>query len=78
MGGGLGGGRSDAATTLLALNRLWGCELTLQELVEIGARVGADVPVFLHGSSAWAEGRGDRLTAVTLPPRWFGEDAVAI
>jgi 4-diphosphocytidyl-2-C-methyl-D-erythritol kinase len=43
----------------------------LQELVEIGARVGADVPVFLHGSSAWAEGRGDRLTAVTLPPRWY-------
>jgi 4-diphosphocytidyl-2-C-methyl-D-erythritol kinase len=71
IGGGLGGGSSDAATTLLALNRLWGCELGLQELVEIGARVGADVPVFLHGSSAWAEGRGDRLTAVTLPPRWY-------
>jgi 4-diphosphocytidyl-2-C-methyl-D-erythritol kinase len=71
MGGGLGGGSSDAATTLLALNRLWGCELALQELAEIGARVGADVPVFLHGSSAWAEGRGDRLTAVTLPPRWY-------
>jgi 4-diphosphocytidyl-2-C-methyl-D-erythritol kinase len=71
MGGGLGGGSSDAATTLLVLNRLWGCELPLQELAEIGARLGADVPVFLHGSSAWAEGRGDRLTAVTLPPRWY-------
>jgi 4-diphosphocytidyl-2-C-methyl-D-erythritol kinase len=71
MGGGLGGGSSDAATTLLALNRLWGCELPLQELAEIGARMGADVPVFLRGSSAWAEGRGDRLTAVTLPPRWY-------
>jgi 4-diphosphocytidyl-2-C-methyl-D-erythritol kinase len=71
MGGGLGGGSSDAATTLLVLNRLWGCELALAELDEIGARLGADVPVFLHGSSAWAEGRGDRLTPVTLPPRWY-------
>jgi 4-diphosphocytidyl-2-C-methyl-D-erythritol kinase len=71
MGGGLGGGSSDAATTLLVLNRLWGCELGLPELDRIGARLGADVPVFLHGSSAWAEGRGDRLTPVELPPRWY-------
>jgi 4-diphosphocytidyl-2-C-methyl-D-erythritol kinase len=71
MGGGLGGGSSDAATTLLVLNKLWGCELALPELSAIGARLGADVPVFLHGSSAWAEGRGDRLTAVELPPRWY-------
>jgi len=71
MGGGLGGGSSDAATTLLVLNRLWGCGLSLGELDKIGARLGADVPVFLHGSSAWAEGRGDRLTPVTLPPRWY-------
>jgi len=71
MGGGLGGGSSDAATTLLVLNRLWGCELALGELDEIGAHLGADVPVFLHGSSAWAEGRGDRLTPVRLPPRWY-------
>jgi 4-diphosphocytidyl-2-C-methyl-D-erythritol kinase len=71
MGAGLGGGSSDAATTLLVLNRLWGCELALAQLAEIGARLGADVPVFLHGSSAWAEGRGDRLTPVTLPPRWY-------
>jgi 4-diphosphocytidyl-2-C-methyl-D-erythritol kinase len=71
MGGGLGGGSSDAATTLLVLNKLWGSELTLPELTDIGARLGADVPVFLHGSSAWAEGRGDRLTPVELPPRWY-------
>jgi 4-diphosphocytidyl-2-C-methyl-D-erythritol kinase len=71
MGGGLGGGSSDAATTLLVLNRLWGCELPLAELDKIGVRLGADVPVFLHGSSAWAEGRGDRLTPVTLPPKWY-------
>ncbi|HEY5103235.1 MAG TPA: 4-(cytidine 5'-diphospho)-2-C-methyl-D-erythritol kinase [Steroidobacteraceae bacterium] len=71
MGGGLGGGSSDAATTLLVLNRLWGCELPLGELDRIGMRLGADVPVFLHGSSAWAEGRGDNLEPVTLPPRWY-------
>jgi 4-diphosphocytidyl-2-C-methyl-D-erythritol kinase len=71
IGGGLGGGSSDAATTLLVLNRMWGCELALPQLNQIGARLGADVPVFLHGSSAWAEGRGDQLTPVTLPPRWY-------
>ena len=71
MGGGLGGGSSDAATTLLALNRLWGCHLPLSKLVELGLALGADVPVFLHGSSAWAEGLGERLTPVELPERWF-------
>jgi 4-diphosphocytidyl-2-C-methyl-D-erythritol kinase len=71
VGGGLGGGSSDAATTLLVLNQLWGCRLPLSELDRIGTRLGADVPVFLHGSSAWAEGRGDKLDPVTLPPRWY-------
>jgi 4-diphosphocytidyl-2-C-methyl-D-erythritol kinase len=71
VGGGLGGGSSDAATTLLVLNRLWGCGLALERLFELGRVLGADVPVFLHGSSAWAEGRGDRLTAVDLPERWY-------
>jgi 4-diphosphocytidyl-2-C-methyl-D-erythritol kinase len=71
IGAGLGGGSSDAATTLLALNRLWGCDLPLAKLSEVGGRLGADVPVFLHGSSAWAEGRGDRLTRVELPARWY-------
>jgi 4-diphosphocytidyl-2-C-methyl-D-erythritol kinase len=71
VGGGLGGGSSDAATTLLVLNRLWGCALPLPELAALGASLGADVPVFLHGSSAWAEGRGEQLTPVELPQRWY-------
>jgi 4-diphosphocytidyl-2-C-methyl-D-erythritol kinase len=71
VGGGLGGGSSDAATTLLVLNRLWGCDLPPAKLADLGGTLGADVPVFLHGSSAWAEGRGDILTPVELPPRWY-------
>jgi 4-diphosphocytidyl-2-C-methyl-D-erythritol kinase len=71
QGGGLGGGSSDAATTLLALNRLWGCGLSIDELAGIGLPLGADVPVFVRGSSAWAEGIGDRLTPLELPDRWF-------
>ena len=70
-GGGLGGGSSDAATTLLALNRLWSCGLPRAELARIGLALGADVPVFVQGSSAWAEGVGDVLTPTELPPRWF-------
>ena len=70
-GGGLGGGSSDAATTLLALNELWGCGLTLEVLARIGLSLGADVPVFVQGSSAWAEGVGERLTPVELPERWY-------
>jgi len=72
MGGGMGGGSSDAATTLLALDHLWRTGLTSEQMAAIGARLGADVPVFLAGSSAWAEGVGERLTAVTLQPApWF-------
>ena len=71
VGAGLGGGSSDAATTLLVLNRLWGCALSVPELADLGGRLGADVPVFLHGSSAWAEGTGDKLTPVELPERWY-------
>ncbi len=71
QGGGLGGGSSDAATTLLALNRLWGCGLSLDELAALGLPLGADVPVFVRGSSAWAEGVGERLTPVELPEKWF-------
>jgi len=70
-GGGLGGGSSDAATVLLALNRLWRAELDLATLAELGLSLGADVPVFVRGQSAWGEGRGERLTAVQLPPRWY-------
>jgi 4-diphosphocytidyl-2-C-methyl-D-erythritol kinase len=71
MGGGLGGGSSDAATTLLALNHLWGTGLTPETLAALGLALGSDVPVFVAGSSAWAEGRGEHLTPVELPERWF-------
>jgi 4-diphosphocytidyl-2-C-methyl-D-erythritol kinase len=70
-GGGLGGGSSNAATTLLALNRLWGCGLPLAELAAIGVKLGADVPVFVLGRNAWAEGIGEELAPVELPARWY-------
>jgi len=71
MGGGLGGGSSDAATTLVALNRLWDCGLAASELQALGLRLGADVPIFIHGHSAFAEGVGERFTDVTPPPAWY-------
>ncbi|MHB0777016.1 4-(cytidine 5'-diphospho)-2-C-methyl-D-erythritol kinase [Halomonas sp. WWR20] len=71
MGGGLGGGSSNAATTLLALNRLWQLRLTPTALAELGLSLGADVPVFVHGRAAWAEGIGERLTPVELDTPWF-------
>ena len=71
LGGGLGGGSSDAATTLLGLNELWSCGLSVSELAALARPLGADVPVFVQGSSAWAEGVGERLTPVTLPARWY-------
>lgn len=70
-GGGLGGGSSDAATVLLALNHLWCTGLDLPTLAQAGLTLGADVPVFVRGHSAWGEGRGERLTPVQLPPRWY-------
>ena len=71
MGGGLGGGSSDAATTLVALNHYWRTGLALAELAELGLRLGADVPVFVHGRAAWAEGIGERLTPLDLDEPWF-------
>lgn len=70
-GGGLGGGSSDAATTLLALNHLWHKQLNENQLAELGRTLGADVPVFVRGHSAWAEGIGEKLTPLTLPKSWF-------
>ena len=70
-GAGLGGGSSDAATVLLALNQLWGCGLGGAELARLGATLGADVPVFIEGNTAWGEGVGERLTPVAVPPRWY-------
>ncbi len=71
MGGGLGGGSSNAATTLLALNRLWGLDLDTDALAAIGLQLGADVPVFIHGTTAWAEGVGESLTPLDLPRPWY-------
>ncbi len=71
MGGGLGGGSSDAATTLVALNRLWGLELSGDELAALGLELGADVPVFVRGAAAWGEGVGERLQPVELPRPWY-------
>jgi 4-diphosphocytidyl-2-C-methyl-D-erythritol kinase len=71
MGGGLGGGSSDAATVLVALNKIWNCGFNENDLAAIGVNLGADVPVFVRGRSAWAEGRGEHLTPVDLPQRWF-------
>ena len=67
MGGGVGGGSSNAATLLVALNQLWQCQLSATELAQIGVSLGADVPVFVHGFSAWAEGIGEKLTPIELP-----------
>jgi len=70
-GAGLGGGSSNAATTLLALNHLWGLQLTRATLQSLGTRLGADVPVFVGARTAWAEGIGDILTPIELPERWY-------
>lgn len=69
--GGLGGGSSDAATVLVALNHLWRLDLNIEELAAAGLALGADVPIFVHGHSAWAEGVGERLTPVDFPERVY-------
>ena len=71
MGGGLGGGSSDAATVLVALNALWGIDWPPGRLAEIGLALGADVPVFVHGHAAWAEGVGERLALLAPLEQWF-------
>ena len=71
MGGGLGGGSSDAASTLMALNRLWGLKLPRENLQKIGFALGADVPFFIFGRSAWAEGVGEQLAAIEVPAWWY-------
>jgi len=71
LGGGLGGGSSDAATTLLALNKLWNCGLDLDRLAALGLTLGADVPVFVRGHAAWAEGVGEVLTPAEPPESWY-------
>jgi len=71
MGAGLGGGSSDAATVLLVLNRMWQCGLNLEDLADLGARLGADVPVFIHGNTALAQGIGEELQPVELGERYY-------
>lgn len=71
MGGGLGGGSSDAATTLVALNHIWQLGLSTERLAELGLQLGADVPIFVHGHAAWAEGVGEQLTPVEPPEPWY-------
>ncbi len=70
-GAGLGGGSSDAATTLVALNHLWGLEFSADKLAAIGLQLGADVPVFVRGQAAWAEGVGEQLTPIELQEPWY-------
>lgn len=70
-GAGMGGGSSDAASTLLALNRLWDLNWPLSRLMEIGLTLGADVPFFLGGDNAWVEGIGEKLTPLPVPPHWL-------
>jgi 4-diphosphocytidyl-2-C-methyl-D-erythritol kinase len=71
MGGGLGGGSSNAATTLVALNHLWQCHLSTEQLTKIGLELGADVPIFIHGCAAWAEGIGEQLTTISPAEPWY-------
>lgn len=70
-GGGLGGGSSDAAAVLRGLNELWDLHWPVERLAALGLELGSDVPVFVHGHSAFASGRGEELTPLSLPPRWF-------
>lgn len=71
MGGGLGGGSSDAATTLHALNQIWDCNLPFQQLEKLGLQLGADVPVFVRGLACWAEGVGERLSPIEPVEPWY-------
>jgi 4-diphosphocytidyl-2-C-methyl-D-erythritol kinase len=71
MGGGLGGGSSDAATALIALNRLWSLGLRRERLMQLGLRLGADVPVFIFGENAFAEGVGELLQVCPVPEAWY-------
>jgi len=71
MGGGLGGGSSNAATTLVALNNVWNCNISNEELAKLGLSLGADVPVFIHGYAAWAEGVGEELTSIYPDEPWY-------
>ena len=71
MGAGLGGGSSDAATTLIVVNQLWQCGLSIEQLAKLGIKLGADVPIFVYGRNAWAEGIGEQLTFIDLEQKKY-------
>jgi 4-diphosphocytidyl-2-C-methyl-D-erythritol kinase len=71
MGAGIGGGSSNAATTLVGLNQLWQTNFSREQLQALGVQLGADVPIFIYGKSAWAEGVGEKLVAIDLPEHWY-------
>lgn len=71
IGGGLGGASSNAATVLVALNQLWQLDLSIETLIDIGRKIGADVPIFIYGHSAFAQGIGDQLQTVNIPEYWY-------
>ena len=71
MGAGLGGGSSDAATTLIVVNQLWQCGLSIEQLAKLGVKLGADVPIFIYGRNAWAEGIGEQLTFIDLEQKKY-------
>ena len=71
MGAGLGGGSSNAATTLIVVNQLWQCGLSIEQLAELGVKLGADVPIFVYGRNAWAEGIGEHLTFIDLEQKKY-------
>ncbi len=71
LGGGLGGGSSDAATVLIALNKLWNTKLSRKELMELGLKLGADVPFFIFGKNAWVEGIGEKISPISLSPSYY-------
>jgi 4-diphosphocytidyl-2-C-methyl-D-erythritol kinase len=71
LGGGLGGGSSDAATTIVGLNQLWDLQIPQSQLLQLGVQLGADVPVFIEGKACWAEGIGDIMTPLDLPEPWY-------
>jgi 4-diphosphocytidyl-2-C-methyl-D-erythritol kinase len=71
MGGGLGGGSSDAATTLVVLNKLWKLNISKKRLMQLGLELGADVPIFVYGKASWAEGVGEKIEEIDLPEKWI-------
>ena len=71
MGSGLGGGSSDAASVLLGLNHLWQCQLSIDELATLGLQLGADIPIFIRGYAAWAEGIGEKIQPVAVAEPWY-------